>query len=97
MSMEKPIIASDLEQIGEVLNPAVLINQVETVDVKITNELAFLCEPNSATDIVKSLRHIVDNYAKLKKLGVNARQKVLEKYTWKKHAEVILKSLKSRY
>ena len=92
MSMSKPVIASDLEQMTEVLSPAIKILRKDfDHNLIIKKEVGILVSPLKVDEFVKACElclHMSDE-EKIK-LGENARDKVLEKYTWKRHVERIL-------
>jgi glycosyltransferase involved in cell wall biosynthesis len=87
MAMGKVIIASDLEQISEVLAPSVHINNIENID---ESSLAILSEPGNIDSLQKAIKYAVDNYSKLQFMGHNAHRKTLENYTWERHVEEII-------
>jgi len=79
MAMGKAIIASDLNQIGEIL----------------TNEkTALLIEPNKPKLLASSINKLILNKELKKQLGINARDEVIKKYTWDKHVERLLDFVK---
>lgn len=75
MAMGKTIIASNLNQIGEILEH---------------NKTAILIEPNNETILAETIEKAIENPELYKKLGENARNEVLAKYTWDKHVEKII-------
>ena len=87
MAMKKVIIASDLEQITEVLAPSIHINDIENID---ESRLAILSEPGNIDDLQKAIKYAVNNYSKLRFMGHNTRHKALKNYTWQRHVEEIL-------
>lgn len=92
MAMGKAIIASDLEQIGEVLRPAIFAKDLPpqgTIDPK----HALLCEPGNPADVIVALKWLVANPEWREKLGAAAKQKVLANYTWDHHVAQILKPM----
>lgn len=74
MAMGKGIIASDLDQIGEVLTH---------------NHTALLTQPGNVEHLMRGLKILIDNPQLRKKLGEEARKEVVEKYTWKEHTRKI--------
>lgn len=98
MSMAKPVIASDLEQLAQVVNPAVRVNVVSNIStlqhVTITDQVGLLVPPLDEQGFVKACQLCLSlSDQQRKKIGQNARNEVLEKYTWKKHVERILERL----
>lgn len=92
MAMGKPIVASDLEQIGEVLDNSVRAPFSDELDA--AGKLAILVEPGSLDELIAGIRFAVDNPDVAARLGVNARTEALAKYTWRHHVEAILAGLK---
>lgn len=92
MAMGKAIIASDLEQIGEVLKHSLRVERLPTQEPNSNNlELGILCQPGNIQELCNAIRFVVANKEWRKVLGINARKKALEKYTWEKHVEAFLK------
>jgi glycosyltransferase involved in cell wall biosynthesis len=81
MAMGKGIVASDLDQIGEVLRH----------DVS-----AWLVNPGDAASLMQGLKVLIDNGQKRESLGRAARQEVIAKYTWKEHTRKIIQKLEER-
>ncbi|HEY5039653.1 MAG TPA: glycosyltransferase, partial [bacterium] len=81
MAMGKGIVASDLDQIGEVLKH---------------DETAWMVKPGDAEDLKKGLLVLIQDAEKRKKLGEAARKEVVAKYTWKEHTRKIVEKLKER-
>jgi glycosyltransferase involved in cell wall biosynthesis len=81
MAMSKGIIASDLDQIGEVLEH---------------DHTAWLVKPGDAETLMLGLKTMIDNPETSKRLGEAARREVVAKYTWKEHTRKIIEKLKER-
>ena len=81
MAMGKGIIASDLDQIGEVLEH---------------DQTAWLVKPGDAESLMLGLKTMIDNPEINKRLGEAARREVVAKYTWKEHTRKIIEKLKER-
>jgi len=81
MAMGKGIVASDLDQIGEVLMH----------DVS-----AWLVKPGDAASLMQGLKVLIDDGQKRERLGRAAREEVVAKYTWKEHTHKIIEKLKER-
>lgn len=94
LAMNKPIIASDLEQIGEVLKNSVHIGQKETIrEINQTNRVACLTEPGNVRQLYDAIIYITESKDIQKALGDNARNLAIVKYTWEKHVDEIVKTL----
>jgi glycosyltransferase involved in cell wall biosynthesis len=81
MAMGKGIIASDLDQIGEVLEH---------------DHTAWMVKPGDAETLMLGLKTMIDNPDTSKRLGEAARREVVAKYTWKEHTRKIIEKLKER-
>lgn len=78
MAMQKPIVASSLGQIAEVL----------------THEVsACLVEPGSISSLTTGLLSVLDNPEGALAMARRARQEVLARYTWRAHVERIVLAL----
>lgn len=76
MAMQKPIIASALGQIEQVL---------------MHEQNAFLVEPGNVNSLAESYETVLTQPQLAQKMAFQARNDVKSKYTWKKHVEKILK------
>ncbi len=91
MAMEKPIIASDLDQIGEVLADGLRVGRLPMSGSPPNGVApAILTTPGSAAEIVAGLKFLLDNPNWALALGRNARRLALDKYTWRHHVSAIL-------
>jgi len=75
MACRKPIIASDLDQIGEILTD---------------DETALLVEPNNVEHLTTAMYRLFNDVDLQEKLASNARKLVEEKYSWDQHVKNIL-------
>lgn len=78
MAMGKGIVASNLDQIGEVLKH---------------EQTAWMVEPGNVSDLAQGILSLVNNKGLREKLGANARREVLEKYTWRQHVAKMMNKL----
>ncbi len=90
MAMGRAIIASDLDQIGEVLAGSPHIRKLDPNATPSVSQPALLATPGSSADIVDGLRFLSGNPEWREALGRNARSLALTKYTWRHHVEAIL-------
>lgn len=92
MSMAKPLIASDLGQLSEVVNPALKISgPTQMVPLKVEDEVGILVDPIDVKGFVNACKvclHLPE--AMRQKMGNNARQRVLNQYTWRQHVQKII-------
>ena len=81
MAMGKGIVASDLEQIGEVLAH---------------DRTAWLVRPGDVDDLARGLQVLSDDPARRHRLGAAARDEVAARYTWREHTRRIIEALQAR-
>jgi glycosyltransferase involved in cell wall biosynthesis len=82
MAMGKGIVASDLDQIGEVLKH---------------DHTAWLVKPGDVESLMDGLKVLIDDRVRRERLGQAARNEVVAKYTWKEHTRKIIEKLKEHY
>ena len=85
MAMAGGIVASDLEQIGEVLSPAMRPPDLARPDLTVTVERAVLCSPCNADEFVAAVVGLARRRDIAAALGRNARQAVEDHYAWRHH------------
>lgn len=91
MSMARPIIASRLDQIAQVLSPALSVNALPSHAPDGTaRELAVLTEPGSVSELIDAIRFVVEHPEWRDVLARNARNEVLGKYQWSDHVARII-------
>jgi glycosyltransferase involved in cell wall biosynthesis len=78
MAMARPIVASALDQIAEVLDH---------------ERTALLAQPGDVESLAAGLRRVVEDRTLGARLGAAARAEVLAKYTWTRHVSVMLDAL----
>jgi glycosyltransferase involved in cell wall biosynthesis len=88
MAMGLPIVASDLDQIGQVLQPS--LRAADTDARHLDGAVAILVEPGSADELATGIRRLVDEEELRRRLGANARRLATERYTWDAHVGAIL-------
>lgn len=94
MALEKPIVASDLEQIGEVLRGGLRASALPAKEPSgPRSELAVLCTPGDVADLCRGIEFLVEHPGWRKELGRAARKEALAKYTWDRHVDAILDRL----
>ena len=92
MACGKPIIASSLEQISDVLSPSIHIDEYSlkpdssTVGV---DEVAVTVTPGSVPCLVSAIKLMAENPHIRESLGRNARILSEDKYTWDSHVQQI--------
>ncbi len=94
MALEKPIVASDLEQIGEVLRGGLQTSALPTSEPSgPRSELAVLCTPSDVADLCRGIEFLVEHPGWRKELGRAARKEALAKYTWDRNVSEVLDRL----
>jgi len=78
--MGKAIVASDLDQIGEVLRHG---------------ETGWLVPPGDVDGLARGLAHVIDDRTLRAALGAAARRDVLARYTWRAHVRRTMDALRS--
>jgi glycosyltransferase involved in cell wall biosynthesis len=91
MSMCRPIVASRLDQIEQVLSPALSASGLpeQPADAG-SRELAILAEPGSVPELIKAIEFAVERRDWREILARNARQEVVRKYQWSHHVDKII-------
>jgi glycosyltransferase involved in cell wall biosynthesis len=79
MAMGKAIIASNLDQLGEVL---------------VHDQTAWLVTPGDPDALVNGLKRLLADAPLRRRLGEAARREVVTKYTWREHTRLIIEKLK---
>ena len=91
MAMSRGIIASDLDQIGEVLQPAVRLSADGTGFTSIPEgAVSVLVPPGDEAALVRAILLLGKEAALRESLGRNARHLALSRYTWGDHVDAIL-------
>jgi len=79
MAMERPIVASALEQLAEVLHH---------------EETAVLVPPGDVDGLAEGIRRIVEDRSLGMRISAAAREEVVRRYTWKQHVKVMLDAVR---
>jgi glycosyltransferase involved in cell wall biosynthesis len=92
MAMEKPIIASALGQIEDVIsgNGA---TKLGFMPPGAGDMCGFLFKPGDARGFKQTLRQVVDDMPAAAKVAKAARVEILNRYTWKRHVDAILERM----
>ena len=93
MAMGGGIIGSDLEQLGEVLSPALRAADLARSDASVTDQRAVLCTPGDVNDFVAAVVGLVARPDLAAALGRNARQAVFDHFSWQRHVANIWRFL----
>ena len=92
MSMEKPIIASALGQIEEVIAGRGA-TKLGSMPPGAGGMCGFLFEPGNAGAFKRVLREVVEDMPAAAKMAKAARVEILNRYTWKRHVNAILERM----
>ncbi len=97
MSMAKPIIASDLEQVGQVISPAFKIYTTTTTLSNVADEVGFLVDTLDIEGFIRACELCYElPLLEQKKMGDNARAKVIQEYTWTAHVQKIMNNIREQ-
>jgi len=78
MAVGKAIICSDMAQMSEILEQG---------------KTAYMVEPSNIDELATAMKELVDDSELRRRLGNSARDEVIQKYTWDKHVDKILKAI----
>jgi glycosyltransferase involved in cell wall biosynthesis/ubiquinone/menaquinone biosynthesis C-methylase UbiE len=84
MGVGAGIVASDLEQIGQVLSPSLGPDDAERGAV-VADERAVLCAPGNVGQFVQAVTALVRQPEMAEALGRNARRAAAAHYSWERH------------
>ncbi len=95
MATERVIIASDLEQIGEVLSPALRVApDGASFEGDVETAVGVTVPPGDVFALVAAIRCSIKESESLAKVGANARKRVIKNYTWRVGVEAMLGRLR---
>jgi glycosyltransferase involved in cell wall biosynthesis/ubiquinone/menaquinone biosynthesis C-methylase UbiE len=93
MAMGGGIVASDLEQLGEVLSPALRVGDLAAPGAEVGTAAgaarSVLCTPGDVDELVAGVVGLVDRPELSAALGRNARQAVIDTYSWARHVDTL--------
>lgn len=95
MAMAKPIIASDLDQIGDVFRGSPRVSRLGDDSNLPERASALLTEPGSTEELAEGIRLLVENRHWHEKLGSAAHRLAMSQYTWDRHMDCVLSVLKN--
>jgi len=84
MALGGGIVGSDLEQIGQVLSPALTPEEAER-GAAVNDERAVLCAPGNVGQFVQAVTALVQHAETSEALGRNARRAAAAHYSWTRH------------
>lgn len=89
MAMAKPIVASDLDQIGDIFRGSPRVSGLARDSALPQGAMALLTEPGSAEELAHGIRLLLENRHWHERLGIAAREEALSRYTWDHHVGCI--------
>jgi glycosyltransferase involved in cell wall biosynthesis len=96
MAAGKAIVASELEQIGQVLTPSLRVGRLPGAEPgSSAAELAVLATPADVEELIRGIRFLVEHPGWRRVLGANARSRALERYTWSDHVATVLERVRA--
>jgi len=96
MALAGGIVASDLEQIGEVLSPGLRVAEIRAAAPEAGDARAVLCTPGSIDEFVNAVTFLCAHPELCARLGANARRAAASEFTWNHHVAKLLKFARSR-
>ena len=94
MAMARGIVASDLEQIGDVLRRSYRAAELPEGPCREDDpNLSVLIEPGSSGELTRGIKFLVERSDYRSILGRNAREEVLRRYTWDRNVDELLARL----
>ncbi len=91
LSMARPVIASDLEQVAEIVSPALYVSDIRKEQKPVTDEVGILVNHHDIQGFVDACLYVaaLSEHERIK-MGENARKKALNQYTWRSHVQKIV-------
>ncbi|NQU58871.1 MAG: glycosyltransferase family 4 protein [Rhodospirillales bacterium] len=94
LAMGRPVVASNVEQIGKILEGSPKVTDVFD-DMPSPNDEAcgMLVKPERPDELCLGIQFLVNNPKWRKAAGKNARHMAIDRYTWKHHVSAIFNAL----
>lgn len=97
MSMAKPIIASDIEQVAQILSPALYSPKLPQDAGVMNQQLGILVDPEDKDGFVEAAEFVITTSHDWREaIGYNARKKVCSYYTWQHHVQALIHCLSAQ-
>jgi glycosyltransferase involved in cell wall biosynthesis len=91
MCIERAIVASGLEQIADVLQPAIRPGSAaRELEAGTTDAVAVVVTPGDVDELMAGVRLTVERPELRRRIAANARRLALGRYTWAHHVDAIL-------
>jgi glycosyltransferase involved in cell wall biosynthesis len=94
MAMARPIIASDLEQIGQIFAGSPQVSELKSGGDLPADAVALMAKPGSVPDLVRGITLLLENPDWGPLLGKASHNEALTKYTWDDHVALIFNTLR---
>jgi glycosyltransferase involved in cell wall biosynthesis len=97
MAMGRAIVASELEQIGEVLAGSHHVGRdgMPPSEESLARSLGLLVTPGAMGELIEAIRFLAESPEARMRVGGAARARALERYTWDRHVGAILERLRA--
>ncbi len=97
LSMGKPIIASNLDQVSELIYPAFNLQNLDENTAHITNQVGFAIPATDKNAFIKAACLLIDFQEQDQlKMGECARKKATEQHDWQHHVDKIILATKNK-
>lgn len=94
MAMGRGIVASDLDQLGEILQPAIRLREGGQGEAELAEgSVAVLVEPGNVDQLVRGIELLARDRALRGALGDNVCRLARQRYTWHHHVAAILSGM----
>jgi len=95
LAMGRGIVASDLDQLGDILQPAIKVHRGDQggSDAAQRRAVAVLVEPGNVEQLIRGIELLARDEALRHTLGRNAYRLARERYTWQHHVAAILSAM----
>jgi glycosyltransferase involved in cell wall biosynthesis len=92
MAMGRPMVASALGQIKDIVAPALASREVGTADAASTPALGVLTTPGASDQLAEAVAGLLERPELAARIAANARAAVFERHTWRRHVERIIEA-----
>lgn len=93
LSAGKSVVASDIDQMSEVLSDSPLMSELDEGLVCPDKSTGIRVEPENPKELAQAIKFLIDHDDWREAAGINARKLACEKYTWNHHVEQIIDQL----
>ena len=91
--MSKIIIASDLNQISDIVNPSLKVKSINNeymIESSDKESVGITFNQGNEKQLAYAIKYAVKNLDKINYLGINARKKAIDNYQWNRLTKLIL-------